>query len=408
MKTNSVAKPRYLLSFLAGLAVSLISSHAGNAAEELPVTFRAALDWFETLQLPSPRNKRFLRLTVRDLTAPQDSGRKVEAIGFVTGEFRGVVSLFTTDLRRIEIPVSADLMPVNPSCELTVISFPDYVRRVIDGEPAYSEAPFCWEMGLEFGSFRKSLSLSKFAQEFVLLAMCLEHQLDVEAKQLAASCAANRLRLVRDGTLLDDLQLSLAATFSDRAVAMLANPANSRSTIAARLNWVNAQFPTYSTRSKHLLAILNQMVDEDARGSRRKAVVSGQETSPALLVHHLRDQRGWDMDDEVFFGYTNTHPGAKSPAERLVELGGEAVPALIAAVGDPRLTRMVAIRSRRTPTVERLQPVTIGECAFHLLTEIFDETPPGDYARSPETSTEVEHTRRQLREYWRRASAGRR
>lgn len=118
-------------------------------------------------------------------------------------------------------------------------------------------------------------------------------------------------------------------------------------------------------------ATLERMVNEDQK---HPALTQEQidqlplEKRIAELVGMLRDQNGHQTSlpggCDVFF--TNTKPEWKSPAHQLLDIGYDAVPALIEALTDERFSRSVGFRHASHFSHAIL---TIGECAEQILTQ---------------------------------------
>ena len=373
---------------------------AGLDVPGLPAEVREALVWFETLDYPTVDNKRFVRIDVREAGVAPREARSVTMHGYVLAQYENRYSILANDLRLLDLRVT----PADTILSIEDADLEEYAARVLQNSAAYDEAcaaGFCWDMGLDWSIDRYPLGLAPFALDFILARSCLKQGLIDKAVKLAERSVATKLRLSDKGEQLKhELASHICVVLTDRAMAALANSRTSRRDVLARVEWIMANFPKgYERERAELMSrILRRMVAEDDAQAWNKLVPDGRLNAPELLVYFLRDQTTFDWSDE---------PGVKSPARQLVELGPEAVPALIEAVGDDRFTRMV--RTVEPPTVHSVDGLSIGHCAYRLLVEIWGEAPPGSYRFWSDKPEEIERTRAILRHYWetksRRASS---
>jgi len=134
----------------------------------------------------------------------------------------------------------------------------------------------------------------------------------------------------------------------------------------------NYPISSHCQQAKDMIALLEKMVREDER----HRVLTNDELAKlpeaerlAELIFRLRDQNGQPMGNRLcdILGPTQN---ADSPAHQLVAMGYPAVPQLIDAVGDDRLSRSLRDRDYRSMP----SAMTVGDCALQILERISGES----------------------------------
>jgi len=152
----------------------------------------------------------------------------------------------------------------------------------------------------------------------------------------------------------------------------------------------------YQASAKQTVATLEMMVREDAG----HPVISAdalaklpEDQQVAEWVFRLRDQNGHHYDDPGSCNiFTDSTAGKDvSPAHQLVRIGYKAVPQLIDALGDERLTR--SVECHRSFTFSH-RVLTIGDCAMLILQRITGE-PFYQWKRADKMSHEEETAAKQ-------------
>lgn len=385
------------------LAISL-STASANA--EQPIVGSTAneseevLDWFSSLGLPDTNAKPFARIEVSEAAAPK---RVVSTHGFLVLERPQTYTFLTTGLRFIDVPRTSRRDDASvPTIQW--LRFSGYTTQLAADPPErlFASTPgFCWEFGAEFRSICRPLDVHECTAYCVLAWFCKQHGLLAQSSKLALIGSGRKPELTKSNRLIDELREDLSEVFTDRAIALLANPRQSRIECAAALKWVAVKFPGNNRRAMQILTVISPMLREDQRYAGRNFLSETRPLSANRLVYYLRDQTSWDMDDEVFFGYVSTHRGFTSPAERLLDMRDDAVPALIDALSDHRLTRVVANRNHDITEHGRIRVLTIGEVAFDLLAELLgDAVPTG--AQLEDLDTEgLQELQTRIRDIWR-------
>jgi len=364
--------------------------------------FQDAKTWFDTLGYPNTKDLPFVKISFRK---DHDSDENLTYYGFVVAEIQNRLSIFTTDLRYVQIS-RHELPTYSPSIDK--VDFRQFVNESIGNAEIHkklSSQKFCWELGYELVGPNKSLlpgmSLTSSTLDFVLARFCL----DAGHGDLAIKLAERSILTKRDfnglsDQLKDEMVVELGITFNDRITAMLSNRSISRSEIAGRLEWVVQKLPLGRPERQltiEHLNVLKRMVKEDQQFSISK---TRNTISASELVHGLREQTSNEEGKP-----TNFQNGFKSPKAMLVEFGDDAVPVLIDAVGDDRMTRIVGFSGK---TNSQMKVVRVGRLAFQILCEIWKEVPPGDYKIESQDVNEIARTKKMLREYWsrRKSDAG--
>ncbi len=119
--------------------------------------------------------------------------------------------------------------------------------------------------------------------------------------------------------------------------------------------------------AKEMVKILQQMIREDAVHSKRPHVPIEQMSSEdriAELIFHLRDQNGKQYGHPGFLSVLDDPRADQSPAERLFEMGYDAVPQLIEALDDYSLTRSV---SCHRPYYFSHHVYRVNDCALEII-----------------------------------------
>ena len=161
----------------------------------------------------------------------------------------------------------------------------------------------------------------------------------------------------------------------------------SRAVLHNRLNQLVAKFPPDETvtYANEMLTILTSMVAEDLK----PPVFSGSSTERRVrqLIFELRDAQGFQQSQPGSIDFLAPHL-PRGPAQELVTIGYPAVPFLLEARNDRRLTRGVYKRL----VFRSIRPVS--ECVSQVLARI-GKAPqhPTPVPQHPRTLTEVQPSR---------------
>lgn len=136
--------------------------------------------------------------------------------------------------------------------------------------------------------------------------------------------------------------------------------------------------PQHLALVKVMPALVGMALDEQARMHRPPATNPSLDTKAhiaALIAQLQEQQRSLDAaphECEILpEGTLDFASGADSPAQQLVALGHAAVPQLIAALDDQRLTRLIDLGG---PLPMEARVVRVGDCALAILERISGQT----------------------------------
>jgi hypothetical protein len=162
-----------------------------------------------------------------------------------------------------------------------------------------------------------------------------------------------------------------------RAVEAFGDPAVPRKELLVRFTWIARHFPKsrYAEEARQTAALLETMVAEDEAHARKPVKPAQALTRPeriAELIFRLRDQNGGQLSQpgscDIFINDRLGDPKAeKSPAQKLVDIGYDAVPQLLAAIEDERFTRSVGFHRNFYFSHFVLR---VGDCAAVILEQI--------------------------------------
>lgn len=168
------------------------------------------------------------------------------------------------------------------------------------------------------------------------------------------------------------------SAFAERLVLAFAEPARNRAELLdLHRKWLAAypkseEFAEVEERA----AILERMVQEDKDW--KPPAAPAKEDEIKSLVRALRDEC-WDVPIREYLNLMRDSPVASdaprpppgsTTSERLIELGIDAAPALIVALGDKRLTRSVSVGGWRSPWDGRHYVRSVAQLATEILMQI--------------------------------------
>jgi hypothetical protein len=219
---------------------------------------------------------------------------------------------------------------------------------------------------------------------FVLAWMCQRKGLEDLAARLYAAAQSTsgpngaQARDEAGWTLRDKLGRDIGQFEMWRTVVAFGDLSVTRRELLARLRALPGRFPhcEHLARAASMAKVLEQMIAEDnahpARTPEEIAALPPQDQA-AEWIFRLRDQNGeqhmqpgWVSVFQTPEVWVHGRVG-DSPAHQLVKLGDPAVPPLIAALGDPRLTRSVGYGR---DFVFSHEVVTFGDAALEILQRI--------------------------------------
>jgi hypothetical protein len=178
-----------------------------------------------------------------------------------------------------------------------------------------------------------------------------------------------------------------------------------REIICDRLTKFLVTFPTskHKLLAEKLLAVMTAMASEDAAHAIAKSGNQDEWSEQARideLIFLLRNLASGPVFNKMYADAMNDPRGDASPASQLASIGFPAVPALIKAIDDDRPSCCVTYRS----TDEFGRPLTIGECAIFILSEISFEpfgenlSPTPMFMKAPG----IDAAKSDINEWWRK------
>ena len=371
---------KFIAIQMAWLSVAVLSCPARNPQAPvyagLPRKCAMAFAWFDGLGFPDVRGRPLVRVATGDWS---ESGRgpreyvQQDAFLLETGT-DGVFTVLTLDLftasfransgkEGLSEPVSYQEIPLEQAAreKLAALKHPpadeDSLRRFGERIPERVEV-----FVLAWGCARNGLN--------TLAAALVEQAVKMSAPRRGWDAAA---REESRGDFRQTLELDIGHALMWRAVVACGEPDIPRKELLAQFENILARYPTspHVPRAREMAGLLRQMIAEDeehAAGSLKPLAEMAAPERAAELLFQLRDQNGRQDSQpgscDIFMDYmgmTNT------PAHQLVAMGHAAVPRLIAALDDQRLTRSVGYHRNFYFSHHVLR---VGDCALVVLSRI--------------------------------------
>ena len=357
------------LLLLLTFGVALVTLHA-----DPPVGMTTDFEWFGKLGFPEVKKLKFVRYSYG--WSSDGTGRREEmwSHGFLLEDRPEKLRVLTIELAPLEFPqgkrdadanyryepadlrafAEAELRPVDPKAGLfsrsSLVSGPHFTERT----HLFVLGWICSRAGLDDLAAR----LYATAQTSVGLGWQSARNTSKDEKEWPF-----RHKLERDLGHFEMWQTIVA--FGDLRVP--------RRELRARLRALPGRFPhcDHLVRAESLAKRLEQMIaEDDAHPPRSIEDIAGlpPDEQAKEWVFRLRDQNGVQMGQPGWVDIFMT-PAMRedSPAHRLVKLGDAAVPLLMAALGDPRLTRSVGYTRDFFFSHE---VVTVGDAALKIIERI--------------------------------------
>jgi hypothetical protein len=368
-------------SRLIGLFLLLIFTHGvrGVSKEAL-----REFEWFQSLGFPDIRGKSFVEFTDRTGLDFTGRTRPRRIRGFVISTNAERFTVLTTGLG--ELSFSSRQQEAKSPTDFKLLPLEVYRTppgkaplQLYDLSDAFVLAWACWQQGLE------DRAEDLFLMSRVALLMWQSEKAKLGFHRILEDELAEKL---------------MWHGFSEMADARLP-----WSRMLADFEKVATKFPgsKYGAEAQGYVKILSKMIDEDR--SHRSRKLEELESLPleekvSELIFLLRDQnvnqynapgmcdvlRPWDHS-------TNT------PAHYLAAIGRPAVPRLIAALEDHRLTRSIGFH--RSWYYSHIV-ITVGECARQILERILGEKFAVDeWARYMLEEKDIRAVKRQVERWWR-------
>ncbi|MCC6151977.1 MAG: hypothetical protein IT461_17135 [Planctomycetes bacterium] len=302
----------------------------------------AAFAWFDTLGFPNLGRLQFVKIATGGWTKhSSDDYEKDFAHGFLLSEtpvrFR-VLSL--TSLTEWDMEISGPDVPKQDTVYFTRERLEVFAREQLE-----------WHRKLdndtEWDARFKDIAPLR-AQYFVLARACDQAGFTVLARELAEYTLTMALHEQGDDklTLRDIMERELghATAYADTLACGYGH--TPRTELLRRFERFVKFFPSsrYIDTAKEMLGVLRQMVGEDEEHAAKRIPPLSEmpvHERTAELIFMLRDQEGGSYFSGGSFTCSSGEDNNPTPAAQLEALGYDAVPQLIEALDDKRLTRIV-------------------------------------------------------------------
>lgn len=385
---NCAGRLRWRLWLLCGLTALLLeiagpppaSIGDDNAAESKPTNLstpeerRAAFEWFSGLDYPNVKEVPFVRVATgswyqHDSAKPPQNRYEY---GFLLENSGDRFRVLELDFRENTYKKKENV-PEHQRVGYEILDFAPFAReRVAELEEMEKRGgkrkEWRWH-GTKFVMYQKA---------FVFAWACWQRGEEEAATKIYDQAVRMKPQWTYDFRKPDapepTLQQEIAARISGDewtlSIIAFGDQSVSRERLHARFTRLVKNFPS---RAKHVdttIAMLEQMLKEDEEHATSKNTTKpfadlSNEEQIAELIFQLREQPG--SSGPFGGGFISTGGGKDTPADRLIEIGHDAVPQLIETLQDQRFSRAVGYYDKygRLPYV-----MTVGECAYQTLEKI--------------------------------------
>ncbi|MBT3289191.1 MAG: hypothetical protein HN380_17745 [Victivallales bacterium] len=382
-----------------GLADPLYAKLAPDAAQ--------AFSWFDRLGFPDVKGCKFVRVGTRaryddGSEYEQPESERIEAFLTETKP-NGESTVLTLELLTHHYKQTPADAPVHRSVFFEGLPLEEYAK----GRLRELQMPDDDDWGSRFGR-----RLSERGEAFVLAWGCARNGHITIAQKLYEHAAgmpepdSNDLTAETvHGGFLRALEGDIGKAMMWQAVLACGHPSTSREDLLKGFERIIRHCPSseYIPRAKKTAALLKQMIKEDKEhaGKKLKSLAEmSTEERVAELIFQLREQSGRQYIHggtcDIFW---NRQGKTDTPAHQLVTIGHAAVPQLIEALGNQRLTRSVHSHKSFCFTHKVLR---IGDRARAILSGIagrlFYERP--DTAGYMTKDGKAKSTKEQVQEWW--------
>jgi hypothetical protein len=391
---------------------SLLMALAVSSNGEVSPAAKACFDWFGTLGHPEVKDCRFAEIWTGNWQSGGDRVPHAQTrLGYIIEDAPDAFQVMGLDLLEARIDKSKPETPAHERQGFEERPFAEYARKQL----AELRRP-----PPDLSRFDKKLDHG--AEVFALAHACWRRGDDALARDLfdQAVKLSEKTRDEKGRERTVAMRESLEAQFGETAMwdAILrcgggklgwddwghAGKLESRRELAARFREIVAKYPAspLAERAKSTAAMLEKMIAEDEThpviGDAELATLPVAE-QVRELIFRLRDQNGHQCGQPGWCDVFDMSEDGDTPAHRLVKIGYPAVPQLIDALADPRLSRSVGFHRDFwfSHTV-----LTIGDCAQQILGRIAGQefyapvTTSGYMSRDEETAA----TQRVARAWW--------
>jgi len=306
---------------------------------------QAAFAWFDGLGLPDFGCRKLVRVATGQWQQVGNHPKEnTFRTGFLLGDDGREFTVLTLDLFPLTFERTGDDKPEHERVgyeELDLAAageeYLDLLVRLDKGEDDDLPDP-SWR---RFGE-----RLAERSELFVLARACAAAgHVDLAHRLLdhAAKMPERHTGQPPEGSLRETIADEIAHAMTWRAVVEFEDVTISRGRLLEKFEWLAARFPNneHRERVEQTIDTLRRMVAEDAAHPARDLDRLEGDALIAELVFRLRDQNGHQWSQPGWCDVFADERGVESPAHRLVQIGYPAVPALIEALTDARLSRSV-------------------------------------------------------------------
>jgi len=342
----------------------------GSSAEQRLKAFQ----WFSTLGYPEVKGLKFVRVATGFWS--QSGGNPPENQywnGFVLDEKGKDFRVFTFTAETYAFTKTPQGTPAHERVSYETKDLVEYAAAELKSLRDRASGKEPEDVWRRFGK-----PLSEPAEVFVLAWACWRQGHEQAAADLFDQAAKTGVRQggnASPGALQQRVATDLAYAKIWRDVLAFGDTSIPREQLLARFEEFLKHFPDgdYAPLAKETAAILKSMVQEDKDHAARQAHGKPfpqltQAEQIAELIFQLRDQHGEQMSQpgecDIFLTFDSKEDSA---AHRLVKIGYDAVPQLIAALDDKRFSRSVGYWRNFTFSHYVL---TVGDCAEAILAQI--------------------------------------
>ena len=343
-----------LPSLILAMAAALPSSRAA-----LPADVSAAVAWYDTLGYPDVKDLPYVRVATGSRGQVGNQTRENRFVeGFLVSADKEAFTIFICSVA--DFKDQFEFLD-EPYPALTTVRF----VRTIAG-PAYSRVDYGI---LDFkkvssgvlervraqvskrgpdGGLRWGRPVSHRVRIFAFARACLQKGLaetGAALMNLAANIPEEQTNKVDSAMLHDILQQQIGDTVIERAEVDFGSPSKTWADLLKPYDDFETRFPASKkiAYAREAAALLRKMITEEAAHLPKPLEQMSPEEQAAEYVYQLRNvgDEDWIMHSHYPDDLGTTPAGKQvfAPVDRLVDLGMQAVPQLIAALDDRRFTR---------------------------------------------------------------------
>jgi hypothetical protein len=390
---------------------------AKPAAESLTQSQQDAFQWFDGLGFPSLKDRQLVLVATGQWFRSADNSLKnTYRLAFLLKSEGDQFTVLDLDLKMLTFMNSVPGTPEHLRRGYGKLDFKEqveeYLKTLRAPQSRNNDNPSLISRHIRNYGFSRDAT-----PMFVLARACAADGLAAQAKELSELAEKSFSEGFTDEdskSLRKAVAKQIAQEEMEKLLSDFGNPEVSRKELLERFERIIKHFPdsAHIKRAGETAEMLRQMVREDeerAKLAKPPENMSVQERV-ADLIYQLRDQN-WRLWSQFGRSDPFLDPSrGNSPAQELVKLDFDAVPALIEALGDRRFSRAVGVIENRDLIFnlrDSTRPISIcvlrvGDCARAVLENIAAR----DFYRLDSTHSEMstdnaaEEVKRNVRAWW--------